>query len=349
MPQKTVSAARKWPAGDPATGPTNSIYFRVGGDLTAYPLTTPLDGQPRVKEARRVSQIVMIQRKDGNAGTTTYKVYKRTAPGVRTEITTVAPLSIAAGGGDNAGVTAVPAVEAERQMAAGDSLEVEMTASQSAGGGNTPEDITINVEFDDLGVSPATMGGVVEVVESAPRAEVRSAGDDGRADRTDFEGGSFISHHRVLFNRVHFRISGRTGDPTMAWGIYQLPGGIMPAPGNTIPLIASATAVGPFGAAGLYTWTPVEGTVMLDTGLLFVLHGRDSVAGSYTIRTYAATSQDLFNTNVPSDLHPMQYITTIAASGGPPASIDPRENPISGGDLDPTTANVVPLIRLSKV
>jgi len=186
-----------------------------------------------------------------------------------------------------------------------------------------------------------------ETLEFVPRAEIITTGDAGRADQTNLEGGSYVLDRTTEFNRVHFRISARVGAPTMAWGLYQVSGGVM---GTTATRIASATGVGPFGAAGNFTWTPTEGTVTLTAGLVFVLHGRDSGAGSYTLRVYSANSQDLLNQNIPAtaDLHPLEYTTTFLASGGLPATINPLQVAV-GGDLTPTTTNVVPIVRFENV
>lgn len=159
-----------------------------------------------------------------------------------------------------------------------------------------------------------------------------------RIAQTTFDGASFFLEKPVTFNRIIFRITAKSGSPTVAILIYQSTGG----GSGTANRKATCTTVA-IGAAGNFAATPIEGTVSLEPGWCFALFGRDSVGGSATFQTYTVQIINLLTGNVDSATHPTSFITTIAANTTP-AIFDPLGVAVSASSSD-----VVPVIRIKKV
>ena len=178
----------------------------------------------------------------------------------------------------------------------------------------------------------------------APAAAILGA-QGTRGDQTLLEGGMFWVRQQALANRVLLRMTGGSGAPTLAIGLYQSAEG----GAGVASRVAGAVAF-PIGtSAANYSIPFAEGEVVLRRGYLYVLYGRDSAAGGYTIRAYGAMAADLRNQQMVSGTRPTGYTTALAANAGLPATFDPRENG-SGGQAIPSAANnTTPILRVARV
>lgn len=165
-----------------------------------------------------------------------------------------------------------------------------------------------------------------------PRAEDRVGGNNNsRVAQTTFDGSSYLLRGPSLMNRFAFRISGQSGAPTGRFLFYQNPDGGF---STAVPLVASITSLA-IGGTGNFE-VPFDGAadVYFKEGLLWILFGRDSGAGSFTVQTYAAPAQlQLLVQNVPAAYYPLRFSTVIAATTSP-ATFDPTAG--TGGSPDTT-------------
>jgi len=180
----------------------------------------------------------------------------------------------------------------------------------------------------------------VETGEILPIPETRITGDATRIAQTNFDGASYILRRATQFNRIIFRVTVVVLAPTVTIQIFQT------ADGGSGVANRIATVTGFAPVVGTNTATPVEGVVTATAGLIYVLFGRDSVAGSATVRTSLVSSLDLFNTNVDVNTHPMNFITAIAANTTP-ATFDPRQTPT--GEATGSALDTVLVVRLRNV
>ena len=166
-----------------------------------------------------------------------------------------------------------------------------------------------------------------------------------RGDQTLLEGGTYWVRQQTLVNRILLRMTGGSGAPTLAIGLYQSAEG----GAGVASRVAGAVAF-PIGvSAANYSIPLAEGEIVLRRGYLYVLYGRDSAAGGYTMRAYGAMAADLHNQQMIAGTRPTNYTTTLAANAGLPATFDPRENG-SGGQAVPSAANnTMPILRVARV
>jgi hypothetical protein len=183
-----------------------------------------------------------------------------------------------------------------------------------------------------------------ERVEFFPEPEPRVGGNSTRVLQTVLEGASFKILRPVRFNRILVRVTAFVAGGTMKFLIYQRPPG-WGADASPASRVATVSAFAP-GGTGNFQMTPSEGEVRLASGVYYVLMGRDSGAGSITLRTYTITSLDLSNANVESNTHVTNYDTALLASTTP-ATFDPR--PVATGQATPSIADVCPIHRLIRV
>lgn len=183
----------------------------------------------------------------------------------------------------------------------------------------------------------------LETVSEYLVPETKVATQSTRGDQTYLVGASYIVNRNMSFNRVIVRCqtSGGVGT-TIAVAIYQETDGMS---GNTINKVATCTGVATAGSTNL-VMTPSEGSVTLKMGLCYVVWGRDSVGGSFTMRTHTVQNYDLLVSNVDADTHPTAFTTAINATALP-ATIDVRQ-PVTG-DLTPTTTDAPLVVVLKKV
>lgn len=181
-----------------------------------------------------------------------------------------------------------------------------------------------------------------EDVEYLPEPETRTSGNATRIGQTTYEGGSFKLLRPVMFNRIIIRLTAFTAPGTLALLLFQRSKGQGGAPANRV---ATVTGFSP-GAAGTFLLTPSEGVINLVSGIFYVLYGRDSGSGSFTMRTYTVQALDLSNANVQADTHVTNFSTAIAA-GTTPATFDPR--PVATGQATPEVTDLTPIIRLLRV
>jgi hypothetical protein len=189
-------------------------------------------------------------------------------------------------------------------------------------------------ELDLTTITPTESG------EISPIPETRVAGNATRIAQTNFDGASYILRRRTEFNRIIFRVTVVVAAPTLTIQVFQTANG-----GSGVAnRIATVTAFAP--AVGTNVATPAEGTVTAVGGLIYVLFGRDSGAGTATFRAALVSSNDLYNQNVDTDTHPTNFTTAIAANTTP-ATFDPRQTPT--GQATDTALDTVLSARLKKV
>jgi|CXWL01.1.fsa_nt_gi hypothetical protein len=194
-------------------------------------------------------------------------------------------------------------------------------ASAANEGGLLYDSTNDKVRFSD-GVSWTPLTPEVAATgDVIPWPEGSTTGNATRVAQTVFDGASYTLDKPTTLTSILIRVTGQAGAPTGRFLIYQAPGGNA----GVANLVATITLLA-IPAAGNYALTPAEGTVNLSAGRIFFLYGRDSAAGSFTMRTRTTQALDLFTANVDTDTHPTTFTTTIAATTSP-ATFDPREAP----------------------
>lgn len=159
-----------------------------------------------------------------------------------------------------------------------------------------------------------------------------------RADQTLLEGGMYYIIQPALVSKFIFRLTALAGAPTtaLAMGLYQAPGG-----GEGVATkIASVAAFTP-AATGEQQVNFAEGTVTVEQGVFYILVGRQSVGGSYSMRVYSVGAYDLWNQNIPAGTRPVTFTTAISSAVALPATFDPVLASI------PSTSNTLPDLRLN--
>jgi hypothetical protein len=196
----------------------------------------------------------------------------------------------------------------------------------------------------DWFVAGVGVGVAPETIEFFPEPETRATGNSTRVAQTVFNGASFRLDRPVTFNRILLRVTAYTAPGSIRVLFYQKPQGLG---ANATPanLVATVAGFDP-GGTGNFLVTPAEGTVTLAAGVYYVLFGRDSAAGSVTLRTYTVLTLDLSNANVDAATHVTNFTTTIAANTSP-ATFDPR--PVATGAATPSVLDLSLDHRLIKV
>ena len=187
----------------------------------------------------------------------------------------------------------------------------------------------------DIDVVPDDIFGI-EAADYLPRPEGPTVAASTRIGQANFDGASYVIMRPVTFNRIIFRTTARTGSPTARLLIYQATDG----KSGVANLVATCTAIAIGTGAAAYTVAPSQGSVTLKRGLIYVLWGRDSVADSFTARTYGTQNYDLITSNVETGTHPTMFTTAIAANTSP-ATFNPLTGATAAGAVD--TALVVRL------
>lgn len=184
----------------------------------------------------------------------------------------------------------------------------------------------------------------VSNVEFMPEPETRVAGNATRIGQTTFEGGSFKLQRAISFNRILIRLTAFTAPGTIRFLLFQAKNGVG-ANATPAPRVATVSGFAP-GGTGNMLMTPAEGVVAMSAGIYYVLWGRDSAAGTFTMRTYTVQTLDLSNANVDALTHVTNYSTAILANTLP-ATFDPR--PVATGQATPQITDLTPVHRLIKV
>jgi len=115
-------------------------YWNLDGVLSAFALNIFLDGVRGADVGLRAKALVISQRVDGTAGTTTIELFKKSPGGVETSMGTVS-LAFGSGTDSQAQFTAF-ASAAIRRIDPGYRLGIKLTAVQTGG-----EDLSIGVFF----------------------------------------------------------------------------------------------------------------------------------------------------------------------------------------------------------
>lgn len=139
----------------------------------------------------------------------------------------------------------------------------------------------------------------------------------------------------TTFTQIYTTITAFTGAPTMKMLVYQSPGGTQGVASLKATVAAKAVT-----ATGVLISTPAEGTVALSAGYAYVLFGRDSVADSFTIRTWGFISgMDLYNRSVLSTWFKTGF-TTVTSATTTPTTFDPPT-------ATDSTAATCPILRFA--
>jgi hypothetical protein len=173
-----------------------------------------------------------------------------------------------------------------------------------------------------------------------------TTGNATRIGQTVFDGCSFIVTRRMTCNRLLVRFTAFTAPGTARVLLFQAPFG-KSGDGTTGPAVRIGT-VATFspGAAGNAILTFAEGLITIEPGILFILFGRDSAAGSVTFRTRVTQANDLLTANVDLQTHPTTFTTAIAATTSP-ATFDPRQSPT--GAATGSASDLTVVARLYRV
>lgn len=214
-------------------------------------------------------------------------------------------------------------------LSAGELTLDELAAIQNA---NSPSASNPFVTQDDV------PGLIVEPSELVLFPRTRDDNQGTRQAQTDFVGAWYQCPFPGTFNRIIFEVTGNTGAPTGAIGIYQQAEGRS----GDADLIISVSGIDT-GTNGIKTIATADFSLV--QGDCYVLWGRDSAAGNWTARAYSASSVNMLTNNVPTGLRPQLFSTTIAATAFP----DPLD-PSEGGDVTGSGGNNNALIiRLQNV
>jgi hypothetical protein len=114
---------------------------------------------------------------------------------------------------------------------------------------------------------------------------------------------------------------------------------------NPALIKATVTAFNP-GGTGNFALTPSEGTVTLESGLVYLLWGKES-GGNLTLVSFTTQATALLSSVVDADTHPTTFTTTISTTASVPVSFDPRPSP--SGAPTATTADVDLVFWLKKI
>jgi hypothetical protein len=157
-------------------------------------------------------------------------------------------------------------------------------------------------------------------------------GTQGLAVGGTYIGGSYVVRRAATMTRLILRLTAVTAGAQLRVAMYATPDGTS---GIADKLVDATSAV---LVAGAQTVTLTFPAVTFPQGLLYILVG--VINNAATLRVYAAAAQDLVNTNVDANTHPLQFTTAISVVGAAPATF----NPLTGGT--PTTTDVLAIARL---
>lgn len=190
------------------------------------------------------------------------------------------------------------------------------------------------------GLHASQIASPTETQEELPLPEGRASGQSTRVAQTVFNGASYLLRRAITTDRLIFRVTGQAGAPTGRFLIYQTADG----GAGVANLVAKAELVA-IGAIGNFEVAFTEGIVTLKTGLIYILWGRDSALGSFTLRTYAIPNVDLLSDNMNVNTHPTTFTTIILANTSPATF-----NPLASGDAIAAIAvDTSGVFRLRKV
>ncbi len=167
-------------------------------------------------------------------------------------------------------------------------------------------------------------------------------GNSTRATNVTLDGGSYIVHRSMTFDRIILRVTAQTAPGALRICLFQDPTGASGS--GPIPLIGSVSSFAP-GASGNFV-VALDAPATVVPGIVYVLYGRESATGAVTIRSRTVQAQDLLNGNVDVNTHPTSFTTAISATGALPATFDPRQTPT--GEATASALDVVAMVRLFK-
>lgn len=189
-----------------------------------------------------------------------------------------------------------------------------------------------------------------ELKEIIPRPEGNVVGNSTHVTTALYDGASVLLDRPATMDRVVLRVQVWSTPGTLSMLFFQRSDGSVGDMATPVPLVASVRGFNPLATGGVNFKVPFfEGTVTFRSGLVYVLYGRDSAAGSLTLRALATTARDLQTGNVEVDTHPTNFTTSIpvvAAPGAPPATFTPAL--AVAVPVVPSAADIYPDIRFFK-
>lgn len=153
----------------------------------------------------------------------------------------------------------------------------------------------------------------------------------------NYSGSSQWLDRGAVMSRMLWRMTAATTPCTMRVLLYQATDG---GNGTTVALVASADFVCAAGAQNA-TVSFEQGDVEFQPGIVFVLIGQKSGAGSGSVRAYGTFAYDGYTTNVDANVHAVVFTTTKAASGADPGTL----NTLSDFTASTTNAGLVARLR----
>jgi hypothetical protein len=148
-----------------------------------------------------------------------------------------------------------------------------------------------------------------------------------RAIQATYEGAVFTLATSVKVSTVLFQLTAVTTPVTISFAVYQ-----RATPTSTDFTLAFSGSFTP-GAGGAQAVSVSVGPFGLEPGEILIIFGISSGAGSATMRGYGTQNYDGLNTSVAAATYPTTFSTAIAASGGPPTTIDASAQTASGNNV----------------
>jgi len=134
---------------------------------------------------------------------------------------------------------------------------------------------------------------------------------------TTFVGAVYSLQRDVTFSKIVFRLNAYTAPGRISMYLYQTPTGVASTAGSPAIKIAGITSTAPVAGVNAIA---IDGgsTATLKVGIVYVLWGRSSATGSFSMRSFTSVSSDLFNNdNMLANTYPTTYTTTINANTTP--------------------------------
>ena len=169
-----------------------------------------------------------------------------------------------------------------------------------------------------------------------------ATGNSTRATGVTLDGSTFIVRRGMTFDRIILRVTAQAGGGAIRVLLFQSSTG--ESGSGPVPRIASISSFAP-GATGNFV-VALDAPATIVPGIVYLLYGRESAAGSVTLRTRTVSAQDLLNQNVDVNTHATTFTTALSSTGALPATFDPRQVPT--GQATASALDIVLGARLFK-
>jgi hypothetical protein len=155
-----------------------------------------------------------------------------------------------------------------------------------------------------------------------------------RVAQTSFEGAIYTLYRDVTFSKVGLRLTAFTAPGRLSMYFYQTPTGAASSAGSPAARVAGITSATPVSGVNTITLDS-PGSATLKAGIVYVLWGRSSATGAFTLRTLSTLDMDLCNQNMITGTAPMTYSTGIAANTTPATFNAATQSSASSNDVTP--------------